>query len=40
MVYPDLVASKLSELAAHLEGVRTRRKATATELAEDRTPSI
>ena len=36
MVDPDLVASKLSELADHLERVRTRRKATAEELAEDR----
>jgi hypothetical protein len=36
MVDPDLVASKLSDLADHLERVRIRRKATAEELAGDR----
>jgi uncharacterized protein YutE (UPF0331/DUF86 family) len=36
MVDPGLVASKLSELADHLERVRARRKATADELGRDR----
>jgi uncharacterized protein YutE (UPF0331/DUF86 family) len=36
MVDPDLVASKLSDLADHLERVRIRRKATAEGLAGDR----
>lgn len=36
MVDPDLVASKLSELAGHLARVRARRKATADELGQDR----
>lgn len=36
MVDPNLVASKLSELAEHVGRVRTRRKATAGELARDR----
>ncbi len=36
MVDPDLVASKLSELADHLARVRARRKATADELGRDR----
>jgi uncharacterized protein YutE (UPF0331/DUF86 family) len=34
MVDPDLVASKLSDLADHLERVRIRRKATAEELVQ------
>jgi uncharacterized protein YutE (UPF0331/DUF86 family) len=36
MVDPDLVASKLSELAVRLERVRPRRRATAKELEGDR----
>ena len=36
MVDPDLVASKLSDLADHLQRVRIRRKATAEGLAGDR----
>jgi uncharacterized protein YutE (UPF0331/DUF86 family) len=36
MVDPDLVASKLGELADHIARVRTRRKASADELVKDR----
>jgi hypothetical protein len=36
MVDPDLVASKLSELADHLARVRARRTATVEELGRDR----
>jgi uncharacterized protein YutE (UPF0331/DUF86 family) len=36
MVDPDLIATKLGELAGELERVRARRRATAEELAADR----
>jgi uncharacterized protein YutE (UPF0331/DUF86 family) len=36
MVDPDLIAGKLSELAGHLDRVRSRRKSSAKELAGDR----